>query len=175
MHASNLKNSVIRAAVFGALMASSAGVALAQAKPQGPPATTKGAVKSNPKADKGQATAAAARLAARDKKAEKNALKSARSEPKSLLKGMRFSPYEKRLISAVENRYADQFKQLEQADKASDRAGTPNASYIARIDALRVQERAEIRAVLTPSQQEVYDKNVIARDADQARKADRDK
>jgi hypothetical protein len=174
MHASNLKHSAIRAAVLGALMASTAGAALAQAKPQGPPATTKGAVKSNPKADKGQATAAAARTAARERKAENNALKSARSEPKALLKGMRFSPYEKRLLGAVEKRYAGQFKQLETADKASDKAGAPDAAYRAKLDALRLQERAELRAILTPQQQVVYDQNIVVRDADQARKADRD-
>jgi hypothetical protein len=162
MNASRLKNIAIRTTMLGALLASTAGVAVAQqkAKQQGPPVTTKGTVKSNPKADKGQATAEAARANAREEKAEKSALSAARGEPKSLLKGIKMTEAEKKATGDIEKRYADQFKDLKKSDKAADKAGTPDAAYLAKIDALRLQERAELRAALTPEQQLQYDKNI---------------
>jgi Spy/CpxP family protein refolding chaperone len=89
-------------------------------------------------------------------------MSSARGEPKSLLKGIKLTDAEKKATGDIEKRYADQFKDLEKADKASDKAGTPDAALIARIDALRLQERADLRAALTPEQQLQFDKNIAA-------------
>lgn len=161
MKVTRLQTMAIRALVLGAIVAGTAGVAVAQkVKPAGPPVSTKGAVKSNPKADKGQATAAAARADARDRKAEKSAVQSARHEPKSLLKGIKLTDAEKQSTRDIEKKYDAQFKEMEKADKVADKAGTPDASFVAKMDVLRMQERAELRAALTPAQQVEFDRNV---------------
>lgn len=161
MNAARLKQVAFRATTLGVLLVSTAGIAMAQnGKPDGPPVTTKGAVKSNPKADKGQATAEAARVQARENKAEKSALKNARKEPKALLKGIRFTSEEKRSVKAMEKRYDGLFRDLATADKATNRAGTPDALYISKIEALRLRKRAELRAALTPAQRIAFDNNI---------------
>lgn len=161
MNVLRVRNLAIRATVLGALAATTAGVAVAQkVKPAGPPVVTQGGVKSNPHADKGQATAEAARAEARENKAERSALSAARGEPKSLLKGISLTKAEKKTTKDIEKRYADQFKDLEKAEKVGEKAGTADVALNARIDALRAQERAELRAALTPQQRAQYDNNV---------------
>ena len=68
-----MTNIAIRTTALGALLAGFATAATAQKEkhPAGPPVTTMGAMKSHPKADKGQATAEAKRVDARNDKAEK--------------------------------------------------------------------------------------------------------
>jgi hypothetical protein len=167
MNASRLKHFAIRATVLSALLVGTAGVAMAQkVKPAGPPVTTKGAVNSNPKADKGQATAEAARVEARERKAEKSALQSARKEPKSLLKGIKFTRAEKKTIREIDRRYDRLFKDMENSDRNTDKAGTPDAEYLAKIEVVRLRQRAEIRAALTPEQRNVYDSKIAALGAD---------
>lgn len=161
MNVIRLQQFAIRATTLGALLTGAAGVSLAQkTKPAGPPVTTQGSVKSNPKADKGQATAEAARVDARDDKVVKSALHAARDQSKSLLKGMKLTKAERTVTHDIEKKYADQYKDLEKADKAAEKAGAPDAALIAKIDALRLQERAELRAALTSQQQATFDNNV---------------
>jgi hypothetical protein len=170
-------------ATIGALVAVTAGVAGAQkSKPAGPPVTTHGEVKAAAPAAKGQATAEAKRTdaaadkaakvadkkddkadkaaAKKDEKTEASALKEARSEPKSLLKGIKLSKTEKKSVNDIQKKYDGQLKDLEKQAKASEKAGTPDATLVAKIDALRTQERADLRATLTPAQVTAFDKNV---------------
>ena len=166
MNASRLKYRAIRATTLAALLISTAGVAMAQkARPDSPPVTTKGAAKSNAKAAKGQATAEAARVEARERKAEKRALKAARSEPKALLKGIKFRTEDRRTVRDIRNRYDRLFKDLVNSDNNTDRAGIPDALYLSKIEALRLRERAEIRGALTSEQQHRYDINITRRDS----------
>jgi Spy/CpxP family protein refolding chaperone len=161
MNITRLQSIAMRAVVLGAVVAVTANVAVAQkAKPSGPPVVTKGTVKSNPKADKGQAQAEASRLAARERKIEHDAFKSADHEPKSALKGIKLTDEQKLATKAIEKRYADQFKALQKADKAADKAGTDDVTLAAKVDALRLQERAELRNVLTTEQQAEFDRNL---------------
>lgn len=160
MNVIRLRHFAIRATALGALVATTAGVAVAQkVKPAGPPVVTQGGVKSNEHADKGQAKAEAARLEARENKAEKSALGAARREPKSLLKDISLTKAERKTTNAIEKRYADQFKELEKAEKAGEKAGTADVVLTGRIEALRAQQRAELRAALTPQQQAKFDNN----------------
>lgn len=175
MTTSRLKNIAIRTTALGALLAGFAAVAVAQRgkPPAGPPVTTKGTIKSNPKADKGQATAESKRADARDDKAaraadqlrdkvEKTAWKEAYGEPKALLKGVKLSSAERKTVREIEKKYSDQLKDLQKQENAAEKAGTPDPAIISKIDALRLQERADLRAVLTTEQQAQYDKNVAA-------------
>jgi hypothetical protein len=151
----------IRATLLGVMLAGSAGVAMAQkVKPAGPPVSTRGAVKSNPKADKGQATAETARVAARERKAEKWELKSARGESKQVLKGIKLSPEEKKSVNDIEKKYDRQYKDLEKAADDAAKAGTPDAAVATKVTELRIQERMELRAALAPEHRADFDKNV---------------
>jgi len=162
MNATRMKKLALNAAVLSALIGGMATIALAQGKPSGPPVTTKGAVKSNPKADKGQATAEKSRTEAREEKAEKSANQLAHKEPKADLKGLKLTPDEEKATKAIEKKYAEQFKDLEKAEKTDDKSGKEDAGYVAKVDALRVQERTELRAALTADQQAQFDKNIAA-------------
>ena len=167
-----LANIAIRTTALGALLAGFATVAAAQKEkhPAGPPATTMGTMKSNPKAAKGQTTAEAKRTDARDDKAgkdadktedraQRSALNGARSDPKGLLKGIKLSSSEKKSVKATEKRYADQFKALKKQGDAAEKSGHPDLTIAGKIAALRVSERAELRAALSPAEQTQFDKN----------------
>jgi hypothetical protein len=154
---------VVLSATIAALLVGSAAVASAQKeRPSGPPAVTKGSTKANDKAAKGQATAEAARVEAGERKAEKSAGQLARREPKSLLKGVTLTAADKKSTKAIKKHYAAQFKALAKSEKLDDKAGTDNVDYLARVEALRIQERAELRAALTPQQQVQFDANVVS-------------
>ena len=172
MTKSRLTNVAIQATALSALLAGFATVAAAQKEkhPAGPPATTMGTMKSHPKADKGQATAEAQRADARDDRAGKAAAKSdaraqrsefkgARSDPKGLLKGIKMSSSEKKSVKATEKRYKGQIKVLEKQEDAAEKAGHPDLTIAGKIAALRVSERAELRAALSPAEQAQFDKN----------------
>ena len=167
MTTSRIQLLAIRAITLGAFLASTAGIAAAQ-KSDGPPKVTKGSVKSNPKADKGQATAEASRTAARERKAVKSSFKIARHEPKALLRGIKFSPMEKRMNADITKRYAGEYKVLEKAGKAADKAGTPDAGIRAKIDGIRMLERSELRDAMTSDQRTRFDSNQAALDAKRA-------
>lgn len=155
----------------GVIVAISAGVASAQkAKAGGPPATTHGQTKANEAAGKGQATAEAKRTDAaedktartadkKDDAAERAAIKAARSEPKELLKDIKLSKAEKKSIGDIEKKYEGQIKDLEKQQAAAEKSGTPGSSIASKIDALRTQERADLRAALSSEQTAQFDKN----------------
>jgi hypothetical protein len=167
----------IQLAAVAALVAVSAGVAGAQKakpptpRPAGPPVTTHGETKANEHAAKGQATAESKRTEAREDKAaratekkednaERAAIKSARNEPKALLKGIRLSAAERTSVNDIQKKYDGQLKDLEKQENDAEKSGKPDATIVSKIDALRVQERAELRTALTPAQATRFDKNV---------------
>ena len=167
-----ITNIAIRTTALGALLAGFATVAAAQKEkhPAGPPATTMGTMKSNSKAATGQATAEAKRTNAREDKvgrdadktedrAQRSAFKVARSDPKGLLKGIKLSSSEKKSVKATEKRYAGQIKALEKQEDAAEKAGHPDLTIAGKIAALRVSERADLRAALSPAEQAQFDKN----------------
>jgi hypothetical protein len=172
MSVSSFTKYTAQLATIGALVVLTAGVAGAQkAKPAGPPPTTHGETKAAVPAAKGQATAEAARTDAKadkaaktadkkEDKAEATALKNARSEPKALLKGIKLSKTEKKSVDDIQKKYDAQLKDLETQEKAAEKAGTPDATLVAKIDAVRTQERADLRGVLTADQATTFDKNV---------------
>ena len=143
-----------------------ASIAGAQAKPPaGPPVTNKGATKANEHAAKGQATAQAKRMDAREDKAENAALRKAHAEPEALLKGVKLTKAERKTVQDIRKKYASQIKDLEKQEDAAEKAGTPDTSIVSKIDALRGQERTELRAAIPAAQQARFDKNATAFDA----------
>jgi hypothetical protein len=175
MTRSRLTKITVRTAALGALLAGFGSLALAQKvkPPVGPPSTTTGTVQSSPKAEKGQTNAEAKRTDAQDKKALKNAdklqnkeqgaaLKSARNEPKALLKGIKLTSTEKASTKAIETRYAGELQEIEKQARIAEKAGQADPSVASRIDALRARERTELRNGLTPAQQTRFDKNAAA-------------
>ena len=168
----------IRAMALGALLAGVAMIAGAQQQqqtkpPQGPPVTTKGATKAAPEAAKGQATAESKRVEARERKAEntaektaaserRRALKVARNEPKALIRGIKLSKEEREKYRAVQKQHTGDFEALEKEAEAAEKAGTPDASILAKIEEARTRERAELRATLSPQAQAQFDKNAAA-------------
>jgi hypothetical protein len=171
MSAIRVRKLTMEMVVVGTLVMMSANVASAQkARPAGPPATTHGQTKANEAAAKGQATAEAKRTdAAEDKAAkttekkedatERASIKAARGEPKELLNGIRLSKTEEKSVDDIEKKYESQLKDLEKQETAAEKSGTPDASIASKIETLRTQERADLRAVLTPAQTTQFDKN----------------
>lgn len=164
-----------RTTVLGALLAGFATLAVAQKTkpPVGPPLTTKGAVQSSPKAEKGQDMAASKRATARARKAEQGAdnlrnkeqraaLKVARGEPKALLEGITLAKAERKFQKAIQKRYSGEIKEIATQARIAEKAGQADPSVVSRIEALCARERAEMRARLTPAQQVRFDANQLA-------------
>jgi len=175
MTRSRMTSIAIRSAVVGTLLAASAAAGVAQKTPPrtGPPVTTQGTIKSSPKADKGQAVAAAKRAEARDAKAvreeekaedarENAAWKTARNDPKRLLRGITLSPTERTSLNAIRNRYAAERKDLRKREDAVGRTVHAERSVVSKIEELRLRERAELRANLSVPQQAQFDRNVAS-------------
>jgi len=87
-------------------------------------------------------------------RAEKDALRRADTQDKALTHGIKLTKAERADIRAIEKKYDAQFRDMRK-----------NGATVAQINAVRDQERAEIRAVLTSSQQTIFDQNVTKFDA----------
>ncbi len=77
---------------------------------------------------------------------------------RAALAGLNLSQTQKDQIKTINKKYADQFKQLRQADAGN--GGAQNADARVRMRTIAEQERAEIRGVLTPEQRTQFDANV---------------
>ena len=73
------------------------------------------------------------------------------------LAGLNLTASQKNDIKAINKKYADQFKQLRDANGKN---GGQNATDRSQMQAIAQRERAEIRAILTPAQQTQFDANV---------------
>ncbi len=175
MTISRSTRNALRMTVLGVLLAGFATLGIAQqARPaKGPPVTTKGAVQSAPKADKGQATAQAARIESRQRMAVKNAdrlrnkeqvsaLKLARGEPWALRRGIRLGPDRSTAMNRIESRYFGDLTALEARARTAERAGQADPSVVARIEEMRRRERTEMRDLLLARDQARFDRNVTA-------------
>ena len=152
------------------LLAFSVAASAQKAKPAGPPVTTKGMTQANEHAAKGQATAESKRTEAgerkaanaapkKEDKAERAEIKAAHEEPGQLLKGIKLTRAERKSVNDVEKKYRDQLKDLSKQEDDAEKAGKPSADFASKVAALRTQERADIRALLTASQATQFDKN----------------
>ena len=97
-------------------------------------------------------------------RAEHRAVKAAREDSKTSVRGLRLSSAERAQVHAIDKKYDAQLKALEAQDRADEKAGRPDdPTLIAKINALRDQERAEIRASLSAAQQAQFDRNLTRR------------
>lgn len=172
MTRSHVRQLAMRATTLGALLAGFAAVAPAQ-KPKGPPIDTRGMEKSNARANKGQATAQAERMAAREDKADRAseksddrahraAWKAGRDERKAEMRGMKLTGQERKSYDAVRRRHDHERRELQKEWNASVKAGHRDPTLGEKIDAMRTRQRDELRDVLTPAQQVRFDKNLAA-------------
>ncbi|MBA3671578.1 MAG: hypothetical protein H0W68_06095 [Gemmatimonadaceae bacterium] len=107
----------------------------------------------------------------RENKAEKaldrtehHALDAARHADKHALHGIRLTSAQRAQIRAIDKKYDAQLRDLEKQDRAGEKAGRPDdPALVQRIDAIRDQERAELRALLTAAQLPAFDRNVTVR------------
>ncbi len=100
-------------------------------------------------------------------------------DQKLLTKGIRLTSAEKNQLKAIEKKYDADYRDLLQKAKAADRAarkyGTPggshegmktlpqpfsDATFQSQLSQFQTQERADMRAALTPQQQSIFDSNV---------------
>ena len=107
----------------------------------------------------------ARKVAERADKVEDNQLRhafnGARHQDKSLTHGIRLTSQERAQFRAIDRRYDTQLRTLEKDMNASEKAGRLNdPALLQRINTLRDQERAEMRAALTPAQQVEFDRNI---------------
>lgn len=94
-----------------------------------------------------------------DERAEKQAKNDLKDQPKALLRRIKLTREEKRHEKAIEKKYADELKALEKQEDAAEKSGSPMADVAQKIDALRDEERSDLRATLTPAQQAQFDAN----------------
>ena len=86
------------------------------------------------------------------------------SEQAHLAKGLKLSPDVRRQWKTVDRKYDDQYRAVRSDIRAAEKDGRPlDPAWAQRITVLRDQERAELRALLTPAQQVVFDRNVSRR------------
>ena len=152
MTTSRMKRMARRTAAASALLTGFASIVVAQSARGGPPVTTQGEVKSNAKAAKGQAKA--------HDKAEHAAWKLAKAERKAVLRGITLTAAQRGAADAVERRYIIERRMLLKEQEAAWLAGHPDKTILARIEALRLRERADLRLGLTRLEQEHFDQNV---------------
>jgi hypothetical protein len=120
-----------------------------------------------------------------ERKADRTTDKTERSEltfahdQKLLTKGIRLTSAEKKQLKAIEKKYGENYRDLRQKEKAADRAAKKNgtvsgshqglkvlpqpvsdATFQSQLSQLQSQERTDMRAVLTPQQQSIFDSNV---------------
>ena len=87
-------------------------------------------------------------------------------DQKLLTKGIKLTSSEKKQLKAIEKKYDAQFRSLHKSEVAADKAAKKNgtadddASYAAQLSTLKTQEQTDMRAVLTPKQQSIFDSNV---------------
>jgi Spy/CpxP family protein refolding chaperone len=100
-------------------------------------------------------------------------------DQKLLTKGIRSTSAEKKQMKAIEKKYDADYRDLLQKAKAADRAARKNgtasgshaglktlpqplsdATFQSQLSQLQTQERTDMRAVLTPQQQSIFDSNV---------------
>ena len=160
-------------AIAAAIVAAPA-LALAQGKASrpAPPVMGKSApVRQDNRADK-TADKAAHKANEAAEKTERASEKTERAEfdaahdQKHLTKGIKLTSAEKKQLKAIEKKYDAQFRSLRKSELAADKAAKKNgttdndASFSAQLSQLKSQEQADIRAVLTPAQQSIFDSNV---------------
>jgi hypothetical protein len=94
-------------------------------------------------------------------------------------KGIRVTSAEKKQLKPIEKKYDADYRDLLQKAKAADRAAKKNgtvsgshqglkvlpqplsdATFQSQLSQLQTQERTDMRAVLTPPQQSIFDSNV---------------
>jgi hypothetical protein len=100
-------------------------------------------------------------------------------DQKLLTKGIRVTSAEKKQLKPIEKKYDADYRDLLQKAKAADRAAKKNgtvsgshqglkvlpqplsdATFQSQLSQLQTQERTDMRAVLTPPQQSIFDSNV---------------
>jgi hypothetical protein len=108
-------------------------------------------------------TAAEAERAA--DRTERSELRAAHDQ-KLLTKGIRLTSAEKKQLKAIEKKYDAQYRSIRKNEVAADNAARKNgtaesdAAFASQLSQLRTQERTEMRAILTPQQQSIFDSNV---------------
>jgi hypothetical protein len=119
-----------------------------------------GAATTKPRHHRASKAAARARAQAR---AENAARRDVQTQPERLLKGIKLTPAQKTQRKAIRKGYEAQLEALRKDEKATAKAGLPTTDYVAKITALRDQERADLRSMLTPTQQARFDANIARR------------
>jgi len=114
------------------------------------------AVRATPAIPPAQAKTKEAKAA---EKTEHREFKDARKESQRLIKHIKLTADERSRVNSIRKNYDDQYKALEKQERANNKTGTSDAAILAQLAQLRAQERAELRAVLTPSQQSEFDAN----------------
>lgn len=84
------------------------------------------------------------------------------SQQAHLAKGLKLSSDQRAQWKAIDRKYDAQYRDLRKEIRTAEKgtAGSyDDAVYLQRISALRDQERAELRAILTPEQQASFDRH----------------
>ena len=144
-----------------ALLLLSAHVAQAQKmKPTTMPATSKAHMSKADKNAMKQAHEAAKAEHKADERAEKSAKDALKDQPKQVLKDVKLTKDEKASVKAIEKKADEQIEAIEKQEKADEKAGKRMDDVAHKINALREQERTELRAALSADHQKAFDANV---------------
>lgn len=97
-----------------------------------------------------------------EERLEHEAFKTARQQSQRLVKGIKLTADQRSRFEDLRKRYDTQYKALEKEERDLDKTKGSDMDVLRRLEVARLQERAEIRAMLTPRQQVVFDRNVAA-------------
>ncbi len=98
-------------------------------------------------------------------KTERSELKFAHDQ-KLVTKGIRLTSAEKKQVKAIEKKYDADYRSLRQNELAANKAAKKNgtaesdATFDSQLSQLQTQERSDMRSVLTPQQQSIFDSHV---------------
>lgn len=61
----------------------------------------------------------------------------------------------------IVKKHSEHYKSIEKQERDADKAGQPSEQFMTQLQQMRDQEKADLRAVLTPEQQTRFDTNAM--------------
>lgn len=101
-------------------------------------------------------------VAKADERAQHESFKTARQQSSRLTNGVKLTSAQRRQFESMRKRYDAQYRALEKQERRLDKANQSDAAVLQQLEALRLKERTDLRAILTPEQQAIFDRNAAA-------------
>jgi Spy/CpxP family protein refolding chaperone len=110
-------------------------------------------------AQKSKPHAAKTSRATRKARAAHGTFTDARAQAGRLIRGVDLTGMQRQQVDAIRKRYEVKYRDLEKQQDQVDKTHGSAAPVLTRLSSARAAERAEIAALLTPSQRAAFDRN----------------